>query len=128
MVYLGGLDLAYRFSRAHSAWIELGANGVDLVALQVLAGALPPGTRLEVVARGATGFSGSGDPFDATTIDAYGTLAGGTVEFLGGSDAWQSDLDALDGARYVQLRLTFVNDLEDGTSPSLDALALVFRR
>lgn len=128
VVYLGGLDLAYRVSRAHSAWIDLGASGVDLAALQVRAGALPPGTRLEVVARGATGFAGGGDPFDASAIDAYGALEVGTVEFLGGSDAWQSDLDALDGARYVQLRVTFTNDLDSGASPSLDALALAFRR
>ena len=127
-VYLGALDLAYRISRAHSAWIDLASASPDLVQLQTLTRGPVDGTRIELVARGATSFGGGADPFDARQLDAYGTLVGGTVEYLGGSDDWQSDLDALDGARFVQLRLTFVNDLESGASPSLDALALVFRR
>jgi len=127
VVYIGQVDLAWRVSRAHSVWIDtLGA--ADFAALQVLAGELPAGTRIELAARGATGFSAGAEPFDAAALDTYGALEQGTVEFLNGSSAWQSDLDALDGARCVQLRVTLVNDLEAGARPTLDALALAYRR
>jgi hypothetical protein len=85
-------------------------------------------------------------PFDAEHLDPYGelfvdlptdvedasqrTFLGsanfpGAVHFAHGPD-WESALDALDGARFIQVRLTFVGDLESGNTASLSALGLAF--
>jgi hypothetical protein len=85
-------------------------------------------------------------PFDAEHLDPYGELYvdlptstpdadqrthlgsadfPGAVHFARGPE-WTSDLDELDGARFVQVRLTFVGDLASGNTASLSALALAF--
>lgn len=124
---LGQLDLVYRVSRAHTVWIDTGALAPDFAVLQTLPTHHAPGTDIVVELRGATGFSAGAVSDDARAIDAYGALTAGDVSFLGGSPAWHGDIDALDGARFVQLRLTFVNDIDDGEQAALDAVALSFR-
>ena len=85
-------------------------------------------------------------PFDAEHLDPYGELfvdlptsvpdAGqrthlgsadfpGAVQFARGPE-WTTDLDELDGARFVQVRLTFVGDIASGNTASLSALGLAF--
>ena len=128
VVYLGQVDLVYRVSRALSVWIDTQAAAPDFLALQKRPAFGPAGTSVTLELRGATGFSGALEPFDAGAIDAYGALATTSVDFLNGSDDWHSDANAIDGARFVQLRISFVNDLVSGASPALDSLALAFRR
>lgn len=126
--FLGQLDLAYRVSRAHSAWFDTGSRAPDFVAL--LAGVqAADASGVQVEFRGATSFEGTlGLESDASNLDAYGELATGVVRFLGDDPTWHASLDAIDGARFLQLRLSFVNDLETGASPELDHLAIAFRR
>jgi hypothetical protein len=126
--YIGQLDLVYRVSRAHSAWLDTGAGGTDYAAfLTALVPAGPSAAGVEVAFRGATGFGGmGGSEGDAAQLDAYGDLRSGSASFLGGDATWHADPDAIDGARFVQVRFTFVNDLASGASPVLDAFALAF--
>jgi hypothetical protein len=86
----------------------------------------PVGTAVVVELRGASGFAAGSVSDDAQAIDAYGELETGEVDFLGGSNDWHTDFNAVDGARFVQLRIAFVNNLQSGASPSLDSLALAF--
>lgn len=85
-------------------------------------------------------------PFDAQHLDPYGEIYAdlpasvpdarqrthlgsdefpGSVRFARGPE-WSADLDELDGARFVQVRLSFVGDLASGNTASLSALALAF--
>jgi hypothetical protein len=62
-------------------------------------------------------------------MDAYGELkpTDRVPLFVGDPYAWHDDIDDLDGAHFVQLRITFANDIQSGFSPSLDGLAIAFR-
>lgn len=126
--FLGQLELAYRVSRAHSAWFDTGARAPDYAA--ILAAVEAGGASgVQVEFRGATSFEGTlGLENDATALDAYGELSSGEVRFLGDDPTWHASVDAIDGARFLQLRLSFVNDLDTGASPELDSLAIAFRR
>ena len=42
-----------------------------------------------------------------------------------GSD-WRADANTIDGARYVQLRLTMESDIETGATPSVDAMGIAW--
>ena len=79
--------------------------------------------------RGAHSFSpGSGNaPFDANSIDIYGNYKQGTPA-LQGDGTWQHDIRAADGARYLQVRFTFSNDVEAGLAPELDSFAFAYEK
>ena len=47
--------------------------------------------------------------------------------FLNGVGTWTSDIGTLDGARYLQARLSFSNDLASGASPELSSLGIAFQ-
>jgi hypothetical protein len=127
--YLGQLDTLTRLSRAHTIWLDTAsASPTFLPALVGPApGAQPAGTAVQLAFRGAVGFTGAGNaPFDARQLDAYGELANGSVDFLGGVRSWTADLAALNGARYVQVRATFVGNATDGAVAALSLLGLPF--
>ncbi len=128
--YIGQLDTVARVSRVHSIWLDTGVANPGFVAPQMspAAAAQPAGTQIALAFRGALGFSASppAAPFDAQRLDAYGELPAGTVTFLNGVSTWSSAIQALDGARYLQVRLTFVNNVTSGASPALTALGIPF--
>jgi hypothetical protein len=73
------------------------------------------------------GFLGSdAEPFDASALDAYGDLSQASVLFHGDDATWKSDVSQLDGARYFQMRFTFVNNATSGLSPELSAIGIAF--
>ncbi len=83
--------------------------------------------------RGATGFTGvSTQPFDATQINPYGNLApygdieSETTHFLTEERDWRRNLGAFDGARYFQIRLSFLNNVDTGLSATLSGLGIAF--
>lgn len=126
--YMGQLDLVTRVSRVHSAWIDTDALAPDY--FDPLVGADTPGASSVVLEyRGASAFSGPGvgDEFNATKLDAYGEITSGrTPLFFNGISTWSDDIDALDGARYLQVRITLANDLGTGLSPELGSLGIAF--
>lgn len=127
VTYIGQLDLVHRVSRAHSAWFRTSSRSPDYFGL-VLDARQDGAARVLVEVRGATGFAGTGGlESDAEALDAYGELPQGQVLFLGDDARWHTSIDEVDGAPFLQLRLTFQNDLVTGASPELDALAIAFR-
>jgi len=128
--YLGQLDTVARISRAHTIWLDTGvASPAPLAPLAAPAPAhQPDGTAVILDFRGATGFSPNAltAPFDSRRLDAYGDLTLGTVAFRNGTATWTSDVSTLDGARYLQVRVSFVNNLVTQTSPELSALGIPF--
>lgn len=128
--HLGQIDLATRLSRLHTVWIDTGAFSLPQYLGPVLESFEPIGTDVRVEVRGAIGFTGPSptDPFDASELDAYGEVPGTQVLFLNGVSDWTSDWSAIDGARFFQVRVTFVGDIDTGATAELQALGIPFLR
>jgi hypothetical protein len=151
--YVGQLDVVTRISRAHSAWIDTRSQGPDFIAPQVLPlpADQPAGTAIVLEYRGANGFvldnvqpdlDESAFPFDAERLDPYGEIEWvdrdrvhhrlgspgfpGTIDFVGPGPDWSASIDEIDGARFVQLRVTFVGNLESQTTPELSGIGLAW--
>jgi hypothetical protein len=128
--YIGQMDTVTRVSRAHTIWLDSGVASPDWFAPFVAPAPAdqPEGTQIRLDYRGALDFSPDAlqAPFDATRIDAYGEIDTGTVSFLNGVGTWTDDIDDLDGARYLQVRLTFQGNVTSGASATLSALGLAF--
>jgi hypothetical protein len=61
-------------------------------------------------------------------VDSHKTLGSdlfpGAVEYQDGLAAWRADVDAIDGAKYLQLRITFVSNVENELGPELSAIGI----
>lgn len=117
---------------------------------------LPSGTAIIVEYRGADGFVISDVPelglvdettfpFNAQRLNAYGDIFAivpetgvdtfevlgsstflGQVNYVNGTGTWANDIDTIDGAQYVQMRITFVNNIETGLSSELSAIGIAY--
>lgn len=130
--YYGNADFVTRVSVMHTIWLDAGATSQfsEVVTLppqsQVAAG-----VQMQFAYRGATALSGSAPgQGNANQYDPYGnSLPSGTtfgVTFLNGDSTWKSDISELTGARFIQVRVTFVGNAETGAVPELDALGFSF--
>lgn len=128
--YLGEMDLVVRVSRVHTVWFDAQASATFAAPLiEPTAGNQPAGTHVSVASRGALLVSAALQS-DATALDAYGDAAGGghAVAFLNGDNTWKGDVGSIAGARFVQLRATFVSDAPSGLVPTLSGLGIAFTR
>ncbi len=127
--YYGQLHTVTRLSRACTIWFDTESPTARLEATILEPAVLPDGTAVRIEARGAQGFAASdGAEVDATRIDPYGELRTGSVSYLDGDPTWKADLSEVQGARFVQFRLTFEGNLETGIAPELSTLAVAFER
>jgi len=146
--YIGAMDLVVRVSRSYSIWFEaVGPDGVAIPAPEyprALVGPRaddqPPGTHIELAFRGATDVVNFDAVTDATSLDAYGDhyadllpplnhdadMANVGISFLNGDAGWFDDVGELDGARFYQVRITFVADPVTGALPELSSLGLTW--
>lgn len=127
-LYLGQLDYVVRISRVHSIWIDTKAPAPRYVppVVEPTADAFPSGTGIALEFRGADGFlDADARPFNAASLTPYGDVRAGTILFHGGDPTWR-DLTALEGARYFQFRITFVNNIDALLSPELSAIGLAY--
>lgn len=125
--YIGSIDTVVRVSRAVTVWIDTGAGAPRFVEPLFEPPAQPGRSAVVAEYRGADGFStDAGDaPFDASVLDAYGEFPLGAVAFHG-DGTWSGDIRAVDGARFLQARFSFLNDIESRLSPELDSFAVAF--
>ena len=145
--YIGQMDLVTRVSRAHSAWIDTQPISLTTFLDPVIdprPGDMPAGTEVVLAWRGATslaapsGPGSSGYAFDADRIDPYGAIRNsatgseylgddGDVTFvLGTGLSWTSDLATLNGARYLQLRLSFIGNTQTLETAELSGLGVAY--
>jgi len=128
--YVGQLDTVVRVSRCHTVWIDSGLPDPRFFAPVATPRPedQPVGTRIEFEFRGATGFLGEAvtDAFDARSLDPLGDLLPFEVLFLGDDGTWTADVTRRNGARYLQMRITFVNNIEAGIFPELSSLGVAF--
>ena len=151
--YVGQLDTVTRISRVHTVWIDTSLPTPDYFNPVVLPdpGEQPAGTQVVIEYRGASdftfaNFSPTEDEelykFDSRHIDAYGEIFAvddedifrllgsdefqGGVDFVTGNAGWVADIDDIDGAQYLQMRVTFVNNILTGLNPELSAIAIPY--
>ncbi len=129
-LYMGAVDTVVRVSRAHSIWFQadFAAPDYEEALFEPPPEAWPPGTRIEVDYRGARGFPvASPGFFDAGEMDPYGNVAGARPDFFQDRPTWSTEVDELDGAPFLQLRLSFVNNVHTGSSLTLSGLGIAYR-
>jgi hypothetical protein len=126
--YVGQLDYQVRVSRAHTIWIDTVAVAPTFAPPVVEPRTQVDGTSVLLEFRGADGFTAEAgeEPFDAAQLTAYGDPLHGEV-VPHGTGAWSTDIRDSNGARYLQLRFSFFNDVESGISPELDAVGIAFQ-
>jgi hypothetical protein len=131
VIYFGQLDTVSRLSRVHTVWFDSGSEDADWLAPLVTPArdVQPAGTDVVLEFRGARGFvATAGAELDATRLDPYGEPDEGLVLYPDGDRGWTREIDAVDGLRWLQVRITFVNDVDSGLAPTLDSLAFAFVR
>jgi len=128
--YVGQLDTVVRVSRCHTVWHDslLGDPHYFTPVVSPRPDEQPPGTRIELEFRGAAGFTGQAvtDAFDANALDPLGDVLPDEVQFFEGDGTWTASLEELSGARYLQLRITFVNNIEALIFPELSSVGIAF--
>jgi hypothetical protein len=127
--YSGQLETVIRVSRAHSIWIQTGPADPHYLppVMTPRPDEQPGNARIELEFRGADDFTDLGfeQGFDARRLDPLGDIGTFDVFFHNDDPTWKSDIQALDGAPYLQLRISFVNDIAARVSPELSALGIV---
>lgn len=133
--YLGQLDTVVRISRVHTVWLDAGSFPIlpewRPAIMEPSLQSQPLGTNIILDFRSAASFTTAGpglppDPFDATKLDAYGNLnRNGPFQPVTLSD-WSRDISVGNGKRFLQVRLTYVNNIETRVGAELDALALPY--
>lgn len=146
-VHQGQADFVVRISRFHTRWLAVqGAAPQFEPALLEFETSLPSGVQVIAAYRGASTISATsaegwrnpnaydsyGDALTAAQL-AQSSLPANllfTPQFHpSSSDAtWKSSTTDLDGARYVQARVSFVSDAVSGAAGALDTLAIAYRR
>ena len=132
--YVGQLDIVIRVSRVHTIWIDtlLAGPNFRTPVVEPRQGDQPAGTSVLLEFRGASNVFGYTDnePFDASDLNPYGEPieGGGTwsVTYWNNDPTWQSDIDDIDGSRFVQMRFSFFNNIESGLSPVLSAVGVAY--
>jgi len=123
--YFGQLDTVVRISRVHTVWMDAGAGIQPTYQVPVTEPLnQPAGTSVVLEYRSASAFPTGTDPFNAATFNAYGNYSG-NPSFVSGPN-WSTNVAVGNGARYLQVRITFVSNIVTRTSAELSTLALPF--
>jgi hypothetical protein len=135
--YIGQLDLVTRISRAHTIWFDTGSNAPLYVppVIEPRVFDQPSGTQLNLAYRGATQVVNQGLRTDADKLDAYGDPKWvpppmqqvPNAVFFENDPSWKSSLADLQGARFFQVRISFISNTQTGLSPELSALGFAYR-
>ncbi|MFT7540990.1 MAG: hypothetical protein ACI9K5_001956, partial [Gammaproteobacteria bacterium] len=129
--YPGQLDTVITTSRLHTMYLDSEFSSPDYLPASAEPGPSiqPAGTGLVFEYRGATSFTATGNAeFDTSTMDPYGdpTNGGGTVNYFSGTSAFSLDVNDFDGAAFLQIQVTFINNVTSGQSPELSTLVLPY--
>ena len=136
--YIGQLDTVIRVSRAFTVWIDTRFAAPSFLEPVVVpeSSEQPLGTRVIIDYRGATGFDpeAGARPFESGNLDAYGFLidievkppANIPVEYVTMDSEWRASIAEIDGARYFQMRFSFINNIDSLLNPVLSAVGVAY--
>ncbi len=130
--YIGQIDIVTRVSRVHTIFLNTQSANPEYKepVVEPDASEQPNGTQLVLDYRGASAIVlGAEEPFDASGIDPYGNPwdESNSITFLNDVRTWTDDIEDVSGAPYIQVRVTFVNNLDTGLNPELSAIGIPFQ-
>lgn len=135
--YVGAADMVIRVSRAFSTWFDSGSSGVRYQepVIEPPAAEQPAGTQIQLAFRGASLVTAANLRWNADAMDAYGEIAAGAQPtYFQNNNTWRSTMALISspdgiqpGARFFQLRLTFVSNAATNLAPTLSALGISWR-
>lgn len=133
--YIGQLDMVTRISRVHSIWFDSNPEGTGTPVytepvLEPRPIDQPGGTQIVLAYRGATQVQNADLLNDAGTLNPYGDPAatGATApSFLNADSTWKSSIAAVQGAKFLQFRLTFIGNAETNLTAELGSLGFSYR-
>ena len=136
--YLAQIDTVVRVSRIHTIFLDTQNGNPDFLTpiIEPNPSVQPAGTAVDVDFRGADSFSGglTGlEQFDGDFIDPYGSpptrgMARVTVNYHNNVATWTNDINGVDGAKYLQMRFTFFNNVSSGQNAELSAVGVPYRK
>jgi hypothetical protein len=146
-VYLGEMDLVLRVSRMHSIWFDSQMNTPVFLApvVEPRDSDQPAVTSVGLDYRGATAISPATAKIanDANFIDPYGNATlcvgsgtcpltvcttNGVPTFFQTINTWRPSISQISGAKFFQVRVTFISNTDTNLSPSLSALGFAFHQ
>jgi len=129
-LYMGALDTVTRVSRGHSMWVDTQFSSPSYSPPLLLPAKedQPTGTQVMIDFRGATSLVADPEPspFNSSGVDAYGNLRWGVETFHLGVASWTDDITRIDGARYFQMRYTFLGNVGSGVTAELTSVSVAF--
>lgn len=137
--YIGQLDTVVKVSRVHTVWIDSRFVAPDYATPVLVPSAdqQPLGTEVELDYRGAFGFLDlplfmDELPYIADSLDPYGNIipVGSNNPNPDTPDAnrqrWLDTIDEIDGLPLIQLRITFISNIETRLAPTLSAIGVPY--
>ena len=145
MFYMGSLDFVIRVSRVHTMWHEANVVTNPTYAQPVIEprnDQQPEGCSVQLHFRGADTNSSGLSLGDADALNMYGDLPSTGDPLTWGDpaadnqgiafdaalgSAWTADINEIDGNRFYQVRMTFINNAAAGTFPELSSLGIAYQ-
>ncbi len=127
--YIGAMDLVVRVSRVHSIWLDSGdASPAWSATIEPSAAALPAGTQVQLAYRGATAVANQGALTDAGQLDPYGEpYSGADPTFFQNDPTWKDALAQVDGARFLQVRISLISNAATNQAPYVSTLGIAWQ-
>ncbi|MCY2960318.1 MAG: hypothetical protein NTY35_09150 [Planctomycetota bacterium] len=135
--YIGATDMVIRVSRVFSTWFDSGSAGVRYQEpiIEPAEAAQPAGTQIQLAFRGANLVTSASLRWNADALNPYGEIATGTQPtFFQNINTWRSTMAQISspdgvqpGARFFQMRLTFISNASTNLAPTLSALGIAWR-
>ncbi|MFN0008147.1 MAG: Ig-like domain-containing protein [Planctomycetota bacterium] len=126
--HIGQMDLVVRVSRVHSVWIDARLANASFAPpiVEPAPADQPAGAQVELAFRGANAAIALVQR-DASTLDPYGdSLVPAAVTYLNGDPTWKASPAQMNGAKFVQVRMSFVSNAATGDIARMTAMGLAF--
>jgi len=134
--YIGAADIVIRVSRAFSNWFDSGSSGARYMEplIEPVAADQPSGTQIQLAFRGANAATSTALRWNADLLNAYGEATGAQPTYFQNIATWRNTMALISspdgiqpGARFFQMRLTFVSNAATNLAPTLSALGITYR-
>lgn len=134
--YIGAADIVIRVSRAFSNWFDSGSPGARYMepVIEPVPADQPSGTQIQTAFRGANAATGNALRWQANLLDAYGEATGAQPTYFQNIATWRNTMALISspdgiqpGARFFQMRLTFISNAATNLAPNLSALGITYR-
>jgi len=135
--YIGATDMVIRVSRAFSSWFDSGSSGVryEEPVIEPSPSAQPAGTAIQLAFRGANLVTVANLRWNAEALNMYGEIpAGAQPTYFQNINTWRNTMSLISspdgiqpGARFFQMRLTFISNAATNLAPTLSGLGIAWR-